>query len=188
MAEFDRYAKMADELRRNHASGALESVDVLRVLRGAGVAPAPRPTPGAPPAPAKAFPVPVYEGGYRWPLDAGVVSSEFGQRWGGPHEGIDVAADLGVPVYAAAAGEVVYADNKLRGYGNVVILRHDQKTTTVYGHNSAFKVKVGDQVRANQVIALLGSTGRSTGPHVHFEFRQVDHALNPRQVLPKSRF
>jgi murein DD-endopeptidase MepM/ murein hydrolase activator NlpD len=189
MAEFDRYAKMADQLRKNHASGPLDDKAVRELLRKLGVASTPRPRPGVPPPPpAKPFPVPIYAGGYRWPLDAGLVTSEFGQRRGTPHQGMDLAAELRVPVYAAAEGEVVYADDKLGGYGNVVILRHDQRTTTLYGHNSELKVKSGQQVRADQVVALLGSTGRSTGPHVHFEIRDNERPINPRTYLPKSRF
>jgi murein DD-endopeptidase MepM/ murein hydrolase activator NlpD len=188
MAEFDRYAKMADQLRKNHASGPLDDKAVRDLLRRLGVASAPPPRPGTPPPPAKPFPVPVYTGGYRWPLDAGLVTSEFGQRRGTPHQGMDIAAELRVPVYAAAEGEVIYADNRLGGYGNAVILRHDQRTTTLYGHNSALKVTAGQKVRADQVVALLGSTGRSTGPHLHFEIRENERPVNPRPYLPESRF
>jgi lysostaphin len=101
---------------------------------------------------------------------------------------MDIAAELRVPVYAAAEGEVIYADNRLGGYGNAVILRHDQRTTTLYGHNSALKVTAGQKVRADQVVALLGSTGRSTGPHLHFEIRENERPVNPRPYLPESRF
>lgn len=197
IAEFERYAKMADQLRKNHESAPLDDKAVRDVLRrlGLGTAPsthpgAPSPTPGAPsPAPSQRFPVPVYSDGYRWPLEAGIVSSEFGQmRMGTPHHGIDIAAEMGIPVYAAGAGEVIYAGDKLSGYGNVVILRHDQKTTTLYGHNRELKVRTGQEVKTDQVIALLGSTGRSTGPHVHFEIRQNEAPANPRSYLPKSRF
>jgi murein DD-endopeptidase MepM/ murein hydrolase activator NlpD len=190
MAEFDRYAKMADQLRKNYASGPLDDKEVRELLRRFGLkSPGPRPQPGAPaPPPAAPFPVRVYAGGYRWPLDAGIVSSEFGQRRGTPHQGMDLAAELRVPVYAAAEGEALYAGDKLGAYGNVVILRHDQRTTTLYGHNSELKVKIGQKVRADQVIALLGSTGRSTGPHVHFEMREDEHPFDPRSRLPKSRF
>lgn len=196
MAEFDRYAKMADELRQNHASGPLDEKAVRDLLRRVGVSTAPGPRPGTPtapgappPPPPKPFPVPVYSEGYRWPLEAGIVSSEFGQlRMGTPHHGIDLAAELRVPVYAAAPGQVIYAGDKLSGYGNVVIVRHDQKTTTLYGHNSELKVRTGQEVKAEQVVALLGSTGRSTGPHVHFEIRQNEEPANPRGYLPKSRF
>jgi len=188
-AEFDRYAKMADQLRKNHASGPLDDKDVRALLRRLGVASAPRPRPDAPPPPAsKPFPVPVYTGGYRWPLDAGLVTSEFGQRRGTPHQRMDIAAELRVPVYAAAEGEAIYADNKLGGYGNAVILRHDQRTTTLYGHNSVLKIKAGEKVRADQVVALLGSTGRASGPHLHFEIRENERPIDPRASLPKSRF
>jgi murein DD-endopeptidase MepM/ murein hydrolase activator NlpD len=190
VAEFDRYAKMADQLRKNHASGTLDDKAVRDVLRKIGIATAPERRPGAPPpTPPRPFPVPTYSDGYRWPLDAGIVSAEFGQlRHGTPHQGIDIAAELRVPVYAAGAGEVVYAGDQLSGYGNVIILRHDQKTTTLYGHNSELKIKTGQQVKADEVVALLGSTGRSTGPHLHFEIRQNEAATNPRKYLPKSRF
>jgi murein DD-endopeptidase MepM/ murein hydrolase activator NlpD len=128
-----------------------------------------------------------YAGTLRWPLDAYIVSSEFGERWGKMHKGMDMAADAGEPVYAIAAGEVIYAGDGLRGYGNVVILRHDRKTSSLYAHNSELKVKQGDQVAQGTLIALLGSTGHSTGPHVHFEIRDGDTAVNPRTVLPKPK-
>ncbi|HEY7365370.1 MAG TPA: M23 family metallopeptidase [Methylomirabilota bacterium] len=189
MAEFDRYAKMADQLRKNHASGPLDDKAVRDLLRRLGVASAPRPRRDAPPPPpAKPFPVPVYTGGYRWPLDAGLVTSEYGQRRGTPHQGMDIAAELRVPVYAVAEGEAIYVGDQLGGYGNVVILRHDQKTTTLYAHNSALKIKTGQKVKSDQVVALLGSTGRSTGPHLHFEMRENERPVNPRPYLPKSRF
>ncbi|MDE2291124.1 MAG: M23 family metallopeptidase [Elusimicrobia bacterium] len=104
------------------------------------------------------------------------------------HDGIDIAADMGVPVHASAAGRVIYAGHGLRGYGNVVILRHDAGTTTLYAHNEKLKVKVGQWVKQGQVISLLGSTGHSTGPHVHFEIRKRNVAENPRLLLAKSRF
>jgi murein DD-endopeptidase MepM/ murein hydrolase activator NlpD len=128
-----------------------------------------------------------YSGSMRWPLDAYIVSSEFGERWGKTHKGMDMAADVGEPVFAIADGEVIYAGDGLRGYGNVVILRHDRKTSSLYAHNSELKVKQGDQVKQGTLIALLGSTGHSTGPHVHFEIRDGDLAVNPRNVLPKSK-
>ncbi len=128
-----------------------------------------------------------YSGSLRWPLDAYIVSSEFGARWGKIHKGMDMAADVGEPVYAIADGEVIYAGDGLRGYGNVVILRHDKKTSSLYAHNSELKVKQGDQVKQGTLIALLGNTGHPTGPHVHFEIRDGDLAVNPRTVLPKPK-
>jgi murein DD-endopeptidase MepM/ murein hydrolase activator NlpD len=127
-----------------------------------------------------------YKGSYRWPLDAGIVSSEYGERWGKMHKGLDIAADVGEPVYAAATGEVIYADNGMRGYGNAVIVRHDDRSTSLYAHNSVLKVKFGQKVTQGELIALLGNTGHSTGPHVHFEIRNGDAPINPRGVLPKS--
>ncbi|MEA3152106.1 MAG: hypothetical protein QOD56_3045 [Gammaproteobacteria bacterium] len=141
--------------------------------------------PAAPPLESK---VPdQYSGSMRWPLDAYIVSSEFGARWGKIHKGMDMAADVGEPVYAIADGEVIYAGDGLRGYGNVVMLRHDRKTSSLYAHNSELKVKLGDRVKQGTLIALLGSTGHSTGPHVHFEIRDGDAAVDPRSVLPKVK-
>lgn len=133
---------------------------------------------------AQRFSVASYEGDWGWPLDQGVVSSEYGRRSRGRHYGIDIAADRGAPVYAAAAGRVVYSGDGMSGYGNVVILRHDQHTTTLYAHNQRNLVKVGDELERGDELARLGSTGRSTGPHVHFEIRTDEHALDPRTCLP----
>jgi lysostaphin len=127
-----------------------------------------------------------YAGAYRWPLDAGIVSSEYGERWGKLHKGIDIAADQGEPVYAMADGVVIYASDGMRGYGNVVIVRHDANLSTLYAHNSALEVHAGDRVKQGELIALLGSTGHSTGPHTHFEIRNGDQPVDPRAVLPKS--
>ncbi len=168
--DFGYYAARAAFYKKNHDAGELSSTAVKGVL-------------------GTRYPkLPAYTGAYRWPLGAGIVSSEFGHRWHKPHEGIDIAADSGEPVFASAAGEVLYADSRMRGYGNVVILRHDSQMTTLYAHNQSLKVHLGDKVAQGQVIALLGSTGHSTGPHIHFEMRRSNAALDPRSVLPKSGF
>jgi lipoprotein NlpD len=167
---FGYYTARAAFYRKNHDSGGLSSAAVKGVI-------------------GRNYPkLPAYRGDYRWPLGAGIVSSEFGHRGSELHEGLDIAADPGEPVYAAAAGEVLYADNHMRGYGNVVILRHDSSMTTLYAHNKSLKVHPGDKVKQGQVIALLGSTGHSTGPHVHFEIRRAQVALDPRQLLPRVGF
>jgi murein DD-endopeptidase MepM/ murein hydrolase activator NlpD len=200
-ARMQKYLAEKDLLKTFHDSSEHSEVAVLSVLHKSGIArtPAPAPaggaTPGTPqPKPHVAAPLPPlttvpeqYAGALRWPLDAGIVSSEYGARWGKMHKGLDIAADVGEPVYAIADGEVIYAGDGLRGYGNVVILRHDRKTSSLYAHNSELKVKVGDQVKQGTVVSLLGSTGHSTGPHVHFEIRNGDVAVNPRDVLPKSK-
>jgi murein DD-endopeptidase MepM/ murein hydrolase activator NlpD len=168
--DFGYYAAKAAFYKKNHDGGDLHSAPVTRLL-------------------GRHYPkLPAYKGAYRWPLGAGIVSSEFGHRWHKPHEGIDIAADTGEPVYASAAGEVLYADSRMRGYGNVVIVRHDAQMTTLYAHNEALKVHLGEKVEQGQVIALLGSTGHSTGPHIHFEMRRSHEPLDPRKVLPKSGF
>ena len=193
--EWDHYARLAAKFKRYHDSGELDENAILDVLEEAGVIrPVPRPGPGTkrPPKPApgrEPGPPPTAPGGsWRWPLDAGVVSSEYGQRGSRPHRGIDIAAKTGTPIHAASAGDVIYADNKMRGYGNVVILRHDDHTTSLYAHASRFAVHRGQRVSRGATIASVGSTGRSTGPHVHFEIRLGERAVDPRGVLPKSRF
>jgi murein DD-endopeptidase MepM/ murein hydrolase activator NlpD len=124
---------------------------------------------------------------FRWPVDAPRVTSFFGARWGRAHEGIDLTAPIGTPVYAADAGEVVYAGSVLRGYGRMVVLKHDRDLMTVYAHNSVLLVKVGDHVTVGQRVALSGQSGRATGPHVHFEVRRGQVPRNPLPYLPSLR-
>lgn len=112
----------------------------------------------------------------------GTVSSEFGPRWGREHEGIDLAAAAGTPVRAAAGG-VVRKASWYGGYGNAVIIDHGNGVSTLYGHNSALTVAVGDRVQAGQTIAKVGSTGDSTGPHLHFEVEVNGKKTDPRPWL-----
>jgi murein DD-endopeptidase MepM/ murein hydrolase activator NlpD len=121
---------------------------------------------------------------FRWPVDSPKVTSLFGSRWGRPHEGIDLQAAIGTPVYAADEGEIVYAGNTVRGYGNMVVIKHPDQLLTVYAHNSVLQVKVGDHVAAGQRIALSGQSGHATGPHVHFEVRRAQVPRDPLQFLP----
>jgi murein DD-endopeptidase MepM/ murein hydrolase activator NlpD len=124
---------------------------------------------------------------FRWPVDAPRITSLFGTRWGRMHEGIDLTAPIGTPVYAAAAGEVVYAGSVVRGYGNMVVLKHESDLMTVYAHNSVLLVKVGDRVGFGQRVALSGQSGRATGPHVHFEVRRREIPRDPLPYLPDLR-
>ncbi len=190
LAKWDRYAELADVLKKYHDDGDLGERDVLAVLKAAGVVPARAAgRPGAPgPPPPEAAQLAAGRNAWGWPLKAGVVSSEYGRRAARPHHGIDIAADTGEPIYAAAAGDVIYSDNKMSGYGNVIILKHDDKTTSLYAHARRLGVRRGQRVARGAPIADVGSTGRSTGPHLHFEIRVADAAVNPRSVLPKSRF
>lgn len=184
--DFDRYRKDAKKFEQHRDADALDDKPVLKVLELNGLLE--RGEDGSFRAGFRPFQVRRYNGLWRWPLKAGLVSSEYGRRWGRRHKGIDIAADEGVPVAAAAPGRVLFAGESSGGYGNVVIVRHDQTTTSLYAHNQALLVKEGEQVAAGQNIALLGSTGRSTGPHVHFEIRVRDKAVDPRKRLVKTRF
>ena len=118
-----------------------------------------------------------------WPA-AGYVSSPYGLRFNGTefHQGIDIAADMGTPIVATADG-VVTAAGWNGGYGNMVDVDHGGGIVTRYGHASAVAVTVGQQVRRGEVIAYVGSTGRSTGPHVHYEVRVNGAPVNPAGYL-----
>jgi murein DD-endopeptidase MepM/ murein hydrolase activator NlpD len=120
----------------------------------------------------------------RWPVAMPRLSSPFGKRWGKDHEGIDMVAPIGTPVYAAAAGNVIYAGDQVHGYGNMVVVKHKDGLVTVYAHNSLLKVHVGDNVTTGQEIALVGDTGRATAPHLHFEVRRNEVPQDPMQFLP----
>jgi len=116
-----------------------------------------------------------------WPVSGPVVSG-FGLRWGRMHEGIDITCDTGTSVRAAGAGTVIYA-GWLGGYGNLVVVDHGGGLSTAYAHNSSFASAVGQSVAAGQVIAYSGSTGNSSGPHVHFEVRVNGSAVDPLGYL-----
>ncbi|WP_235623028.1 MULTISPECIES: peptidoglycan DD-metalloendopeptidase family protein [unclassified Tolypothrix] len=120
---------------------------------------------------------------YIWPAK-GVLTSGYGWRWGRMHRGIDVANSTGTPIYASADGVVVKAGWNNGGYGNLVDIRHSDGSMTRYGHNSKILVQAGQQVRQGDTIALMGSTGFSTGPHSHFEIHPTGKgAVNPITLL-----
>ena len=118
-----------------------------------------------------------------WPAE-GVVTSRFGWRWGGSdwHPGIDVAADTGTPIVATAAG-VFFASGWNGGYGRQVIVDHGYGITTSYAHNSENVVSVGQKVQKGQLVAYVGSSGFSTGPHVDYEVKVNGTAVNPAGFL-----
>jgi len=122
------------------------------------------------------------------PVDGGRISSRFGLRKladdenARMHQGLDIAASEGTPIEAARGGRVVQA-GWVRGYGNTVVLDHGDGQTTLYGHASELLVKVGDKVTAGAHIAKVGSTGHSTGPHLHFEVRKDGRAQDPSKAL-----
>jgi murein DD-endopeptidase MepM/ murein hydrolase activator NlpD len=124
--------------------------------------------------------------GFSWPA-AGKLTSRFGRRWGRMHKGIDIAGPIGTPINAAADGTVISAGWNSGGYGNLVEIRHSDGTTTRYGHNSRLSVSVGQIVRQGQQLAEMGSTGHSTGSHLHFEIRPTGGtAVNPIAHLPAN--
>ncbi len=131
--------------------------------------------PVRPPAGAK-------EARLRWPLQ-GVLYSRYGARQGRRHDGIDIAAPEGTGIGAAASGTVVYAGEQ-SGYGSIVILRHEGGLLTLYAHASRLLVRHGDRVDAGQPIAKVGRSGRTTGPHLHFEVREGTRPRNPLSYLP----
>ncbi|HKU66415.1 MAG TPA: M23 family metallopeptidase [Candidatus Baltobacteraceae bacterium] len=124
----------------------------------------------------------------QWPV-AGQVTSPFGERKNPMgagedfHPGLDIAADEGAPIAAAAAGRVVSAGPD-GGYGNLLVVDDGNGVTTRYAHCSQIFARVGETVAPGQTIAAVGSTGRSTGPHVHFEVRVNGEPVDPAQFLP----
>lgn len=130
---------------------------------------------------------PVYKEKSRfvWPAE-GTLTSKYGPRNKSFHDGIDIAAPVGTPVVAAAAGEVIYS-GKLRGYGKVIIVRHGKGYVSVYAHNNVNHAKEGQTVKQGQKLAEVGKTGRATGPNLHFEIRRNNKAQNPLEFLPSDR-
>jgi lipoprotein NlpD len=120
-----------------------------------------------------------------WPVPDPLVSSDFGPRGASHHDGIDISCPVGTPVRAARGGRVLYSDT-LRGYGNLIILEHEGGYATVYAHNQENRAPVGADVRQGQVIALVGETGNSSGPNLHFEIRRDNVARNPLFYLPQG--
>ncbi len=120
-----------------------------------------------------------------WPIQ-GKITSPFGPRGKRFHGGIDIRSPSYQEVKAAMDGEVMLARNTQTGYGKVIFLRHDQGFLTIYGHLNVIMANEGDAVRQGQSIGGVGSTGRSTGPHLHFELRHNSRPLNPLPLLPPT--
>lgn len=124
----------------------------------------------------------VSSGGWTWPT-SGTVTSGFGYRWGRLHAGIDIGAPTGTPIVAAKGGVVSFA-GVMGGYGNIIVVDHGGGMTTRYAHQSQLGASVGQSVQAGDKIGYVGSTGNSTGPHLHFEVRINDNPQNPVGYLP----
>jgi murein DD-endopeptidase MepM/ murein hydrolase activator NlpD len=136
------------------------------------------------------LPVPIYQPPldlkkrpeFIWPLKGKVISN-FGPRGNGFHKGIDIKSKPGTLICASANGKVVFS-GWMRGYGNVVILEHEGDFYTIYAHNTKNLVLEGAFIQRGQGIALVGSTGRATCPHLHFEIRIGNKAKDPLHYLP----
>ena len=109
-------------------------------------------------------------------------TSGFGRRWGRMHEGIDMAGPVGTPIYATGDGVVIQA-GRASGYGNLIKIQHELGTETRYGHLNRIRVKVGDKVSQGDLIGDMGNTGRSTGPHLHYEVRMKGRAVDPMSFI-----
>jgi murein DD-endopeptidase MepM/ murein hydrolase activator NlpD len=122
--------------------------------------------------------------GWSWPLNSVTITSTYGERGQSFHEGVDLKAGVGTPVFAAHSGIVRYAGSKISGYGKLVVIRDEGSgLSTIYAHNSKLFVKTGQRVKQGRKISLSGKTGHATGPHLHFEVRQGTLALDPLKIL-----
>lgn len=117
------------------------------------------------------------------PTRGGDLTSAYGERWNSFHKGIDIAGDTGDDVLVALNGRVTYAEYNNGGYGNLIIVEHDNNMKTYYGHLDDFYVSVGDEVRKGDIIGALGNTGFSTGPHLHFELRVNNNPVDPYDYI-----
>lgn len=123
--------------------------------------------------------------GLIWPVKGNIISG-FGRRGSRDHDGLDIKAPKGTPVYAAKKGTVIFADVR-SGYGNLVIIRHDDNYFTVYAHLDKILVKKGKIVKQNELIGKVGQTGRATTPHLHFEIRYKTDPKDPVLYLPQKK-
>jgi len=142
--------------------------------------PPPMPAPSGDPLPALKPNSP-----FIWPVDGKVISKFGPAKDNLRNDGVNIAAPVGAPVKASAAGVVAYAGNELRGFGNMVLLRHADGWVTAYAHNSSLLVKKGDKVSQGQTIARVGSSGNVDSPQLHFELRQGTKAVDPLKILTR---
>jgi len=117
-----------------------------------------------------------------WPVE-GKRLALFEEEERKRHQGIDISSPSGMPIKASNSGWVIYSGNAIRGYGNLIILRHSEELVTVYAHNQVNLVDEGMWVEKGQTIAKVGQTGRASGPHVHFEIRRNNKAIDPLLLL-----
>ena len=125
---------------------------------------------------------------FSWPVKKGRLTQEF-KSGSKKHEGIDIGGRKNSPIYASAAGVVLYAGRDFSGYGKLIIIEHQgDRWASFYAHLNSFKVKEGSRVRAGQLIGRMGRTGRATGVHLHFEIRYNKTPIDPLEVLSQKVF
>lgn len=153
--------------------------------------PSPRPTPNyvtkdaAPYSPVTTQPLPPIGGApaFAWPVSGRVISDFGANNNGGKNDGINISTAMNAPIHASASGTVTYAGNELKGYGNLVLLKHSGGYTTAYAHADRLVVSRGDFVARGQVIGYSGQTGDVASPQLHFEIRNNTTPVNPRSYL-----
>lgn len=123
------------------------------------------------------------KGAFVWPVQGKVIGAFGSSNEGLKNDGINIAAPSGAPVVAAADGTIAYAGNELRGFGNMILIRHDGGYVTAYAHNASLLVKKGDKVKRGQTIARVGQTGAVFGPQLHFEIRKGTQPVDPMSFL-----
>jgi len=185
---------VADLARRYHVPASdiaeingLERAEALKAGQQIFVPGATAPGSRRPAKPAASLPSPAARRAlpFLWPVRGGTVTSRFGRRGDAIHEGIDIAAPEGTAVLAGDDGTVIYSGSGVRGYGNLILMRHKDGFVTVYAHNRRNLVQEGASVSRGQVIAEVGHTGRASGDHLHFEVRRGDRPVDPlKHVRP----
>jgi len=114
-----------------------------------------------------------------WPLKHYTISQQFAPVWNSSHQGIDLKADLGTPVFSSHSGQVVYAGMQLSGYGKTVIIEWSDNWSTLYAHLNEIQVQSGQYIEQGHQIGTVGQTGKATGAHLHFELLYQKQAINP---------
>ena len=122
------------------------------------------------------------KGQFIWPV-RGKVTQEFGIRGMVKHAGIDISVPMGTPIRASNYGKVLYSGKEIKGFGNIIIIKHNQGFITIYAHNEINNVAEGEKIERGQIIGRVGNTGRTSGSHLYFEIRKNNRPINPRLLL-----